>query len=175
MSPPAVTVYSTPTCSWCFRAKEFLSQKGVPFTEKDVSVDQAAAIEMIRRSGQQGVPVITVDDQVVVGFDRPRLEKLLQANGRRKVSFGAAVADAASYLAKRGQVPLFGALVGKVAPGSPAERAGLAPGDIITGLGLRTIANAEGVEQALANVEPGGRLTVTFQRGNQSTSREVTF
>jgi S1-C subfamily serine protease len=72
-------------------------------------------------------------------------------------------------------VPVFGALVGKVSPGSPADRAGLAPGDIITGLGLRSIANVEGVEQALANVEPGGRLTVTFQRGNQSISREVVF
>lgn len=130
---------------------------------------------MIRKSGQQGVPVITVDDQVVIGFDRPRLERLLEADGRRKVVFGAAVADAASYLAKRGQVPVFGALVGKVSPGSPADRAGLEPGDIITGLGLRTIANAEGVEQALANVEPGGRLTVTFQRGNQTISREVLF
>jgi S1-C subfamily serine protease len=130
---------------------------------------------MIRKSGQQGVPVITVGDQVVIGFDRPRLERLLEADGRRKVVFGAAVADAASYLAKRRQVPVFGALVGKVSPGSPADRAGLAPGDIITGLGLRSIANAEGVEQALANVEPGGRLTVTFQRGNQSISREVVF
>jgi glutaredoxin-like YruB-family protein len=175
MSSPHVVVYSTPTCPWCYRAKEFLSQRGVPFAEKDVSVDATAAAEMVRRSGQQGVPVITVDDQVVVGFDRPRLEKLLAVAGRRKVAFGAAVADAASYLARRGQVPLFGALVGKVSPGSPAERAGLAPGDIITGLGLRTIANAEGVEQALANVEPGGRLTVTFQRGERTTTREVTF
>jgi S1-C subfamily serine protease len=130
---------------------------------------------MIRRSGQQGVPVITVGDQVVVGFDRPRLERLIQANGARKVVFGAAVADAASYLAKRGQVPVFGALVGKVAPGSPAERVGLAPGDIITGLGLRTIANASGVEEALANAQPGARLSVTFQRGNQTTTREVTL
>ena len=119
--------------------------------------------------------MITVGDQVVIGFDRPRLERLLEADGRRKVVFGAAVADAAPYMAKRGLVPVFGALVGKVSPGSPADRAGLAPGDIITGLGLRTIANAEGVEQALANVEPGGRLTVTFQRGDKSISREVVF
>src|SRR5204862_5075203 len=128
-------------------------------------VDQAAAVEMIRRSGQRGVPVITFDDEVVVGFDRPRIERLLEAKKARKVVFGAAVADAASYLAKRGQVPVFGALVGKVAPGSPADRVGLQPGDIITQIGLRPVANAAGVEQALENVQPGARIAVTFTRG----------
>jgi S1-C subfamily serine protease len=154
---------------------EFLSQKGVPFTRVDVSEDHAAAQEMVRKSGQQGVPVITVDDQVIVGFDRPRLERLIEAGKKPRPIFGAAVADAASYLAKRGQVPIFGALVGKVAAGSPAERAGLQPGDIITGIGLRTIANAQGVEDAVAAVEPGARLPVTYQRGERQITREVAF
>jgi S1-C subfamily serine protease len=154
---------------------EFLSQKGVPFTEVDVSRDQAAALEMVRKSGQQGVPVITVDDQVIVGFDRPRLERLIEAGRKKRPIFGAAVADAASYLAKRGQVPIFGALVGKVAPGSPAARAGLQPGDIITGIGLRTIANAQGVEDAMASVEPRARLPITYQRGERQFTREVAF
>ena len=140
-----------------------------------MSVDQAAAVEMIRRSGQQGVPVITFDGEVVVGFDRPRIERLLEAQKARKVVFGAAVADAASYLAKRGQVPVFGALVGKVAPGSPAERVGLQPGDIITQMGLRPVANASGVEQALENVQPGARIAVTFTRGQQQVTREAAF
>src|SRR5687767_15895885 len=103
---------------------EFLSQRGIQFTEKDVSQDHAAALEMVRKSGQQGVPVITVDDQVIVGFDRPRLERLLEAGKARRPTFGAAVADAASYLAKRGQVPVFGALVGKVSPRSEERRVG---------------------------------------------------
>jgi S1-C subfamily serine protease len=80
---------------------------------------------MVRKSGQQGVPVIAVDDQIVVGFDRPRLERLLASAKPTRPTFGAAVADAASYLAKRGQVPVFGALVGNVKPGSPAARIGL--------------------------------------------------
>jgi len=130
---------------------------------------------MVRRSGQQGVPVIAVDDQIVVGFDRPRLERLLASARPSRPTFGAAVADAASYLAKRGQVPIFGALVGKVRPGSPAARIGLEPGDIITQIGLRPITNAEGVEQALANVQPGARLPVTFTRGGQSVTREAAF
>ena len=168
-----VTVYSTPTCPWCSRAKEFLHQRGVPFRDIDVSADHAAAADMVRRSGQQGVPVITVDNEVVVGFDRPRLERLLEAQAAGKPVFGAAVADAASYLAKRGQVPLFGALVGKVAAGSAAERAGLQPGDIITRIGLRPITNAEGVEKALAAAQAGALLHVTYNRSTQSITREV--
>ncbi|MDQ3929742.1 MAG: glutaredoxin family protein, partial [Chloroflexota bacterium] len=55
--------------------KEFLSQRNIPYTEKYVDRDRDAAIEMIRRSGQQGVPVTVIGDQVIVGFDRPRLER----------------------------------------------------------------------------------------------------
>jgi glutaredoxin len=65
-----VTVYSTPTCPWCDRAKEYLTSRDVPFTNKDVSVDQEAAMEMIRLTGQQGVPVITAGNDVVVGSTR---------------------------------------------------------------------------------------------------------
>ena len=168
-----VTVYSTPTCPWCSRAKEFLQQHGVRFRDIDVSTDQVAANEMVRKSGQQGVPVITVDNEVIVGFDRPRLERLLEAQKAKKQVFGAAVADASSYLAKRGQVPLFGALVGKVAAGSAAERVGLQPGDIITQIGFRPITNAEGVENALAAAQPGARLQVTYNRSTQTITREV--
>ena len=138
-----------------------------------MSRDQAAAVEMVRRSGQQGVPVITVDDQVVVGFDRPRLERLLAGAKAKRPTFGAAVADAASYMAKRGAVPIFGAFVGKVSPGSPADRIGLQPGDVITQIGLRSISNADGVEQALAAAQPGARLAVTFTRGEKPITREA--
>lgn len=143
------------------------------YREVDVTRDEAAAYEMIRRSGQQGVPVITVDDEVVVGFDRPRLERLLAGARTRRPTFGAAVADAASYLAKRGMVPIFGAFVGKVSPGSPADRVGLQPGDVITQIGLRPITNAEGVEKAVEAAEPGARLTITFTRGSQQITRDA--
>ena len=55
-----VTVYTTPTCHYCHQVKQFLSQRGIKFTEHDVSVDRAAAAEMVSKSGQMGVPVITV-------------------------------------------------------------------------------------------------------------------
>lgn len=134
---------------------------------------------MVAGSGQTGVPVIRVGSEYIVGFDRPRLERLLAAapvgppSPPPRPRFGAAVADAASYLAKRGQLPVFGALVGKVAPGSPAERAGLAPGDIITGIGLRTIANATQVEEALANLQGGGRVSIAYSRGQRQITRDV--
>jgi S1-C subfamily serine protease len=138
-----------------------------------VSVDHQAAMEMVRKSGQQGVPVITIDNDVVVGFDRPRIERLLETRKARRPTFGAAVADAASFLAKRGQVPVFGAFVGKVSPGSAASRIGLQPGDIITQIGLRAITNAEGVEKAFEALEPGARVAVTWTRGTQQQTREA--
>lgn len=138
-----------------------------------MSVDRQAVLDMVRRSGQQGVPVIAIDDQIVVGFDRPRIERLLESKQARRPTFGAAVADAASYLARRGQVPIFGAFVGKVAPGSPADRIGLQPGDIITQVGLRPVTNAESVEKAFEALEPGVRVPVTWTRGAQQVTREA--
>lgn len=77
MSEHQVVVYSTPTCPWCTRAKSYLRELGIPFEEKDVSVDIAAAREMVRISGQMGVPVITIDGNVVIGFDKKRIDQLL--------------------------------------------------------------------------------------------------
>lgn len=72
-----VKVYSTPACPYCIRAKDYLQQKGVAFENYDVSSDESKLKEMMQVSGQMGVPVIVVDGQVTVGFDRERLEQLL--------------------------------------------------------------------------------------------------
>ena len=72
-----VKVYTSPTCGYCHQVKRYLSERGVEFTERDISVDRAAAEDMIRQTGQTGVPVIVVDGEAVVGFDRPRLDQLL--------------------------------------------------------------------------------------------------
>ncbi|HEX2171987.1 MAG TPA: PDZ domain-containing protein [Dehalococcoidia bacterium] len=154
-------------------AKEFLSQKGVSYVERDVSLDRQAALELYQLTGRGAVPVIVVNNEVVVGFDRARLDLLLARAAQGKVSFGASVADASKILVKRGQIPIFGAFVGKVAPRSIAERAGLQPGDIITELNLRPIRNADDVEQALAGLEPGTRVRVAYLRGNQTLHDEV--
>lgn len=72
-----VTIYTTPTCHFCHMAKEFFGEHKVPFTEHDVARDLASRKEMIEKSGQMGVPVITIDKDLVVGFDQERLRQLL--------------------------------------------------------------------------------------------------
>jgi glutaredoxin-like YruB-family protein len=77
MAEHNVKVYSTPSCPWCVRAKAYLEENGIPFTDVDVSKDVAAAREMVKISDQMGVPVITIDGNVVVGFDKKRIDELL--------------------------------------------------------------------------------------------------
>lgn len=73
----SVTVFSTPTCPWCARLKAYLRQHNIAFKDVDVSRDAAAAQQMVSRSGQMGVPQAWIDGQVVVGFDRKRVDSLL--------------------------------------------------------------------------------------------------
>jgi len=73
-----VTVYSTPTCSWCNTLKSWLRKNSVPYTDVDVSRDQHAAEELVRRTGQQGVPQTDINGQIVVGFNQVRLMELLE-------------------------------------------------------------------------------------------------
>jgi glutaredoxin-like YruB-family protein len=73
-----VTVYSTPTCSWCNTLKEWLRKNTIPFTDVDVSRDQHAAEELVRRTGQQGVPQTEINGQIVIGFNQQRLKELLE-------------------------------------------------------------------------------------------------
>jgi len=74
---PRVIVFSTPTCSYCNKAKQYFRSKQVPFKNVDVSRDQAAARDMIKRSGQQGVPQIRIGSKTIVGFDRPKIDRIL--------------------------------------------------------------------------------------------------
>lgn len=72
-----VTVYSTPTCSWCNTLKSWLQKNNVRYTDIDVSRDEKAAQELVRRSGQQGVPQTDINGQIVIGFNQPMLKELL--------------------------------------------------------------------------------------------------
>lgn len=72
-----VTIYSTPTCHYCNMAKEYFDENGVKYDSFDVASDLDKRREMMEKSGQLGVPVITIDGDVVVGFDRSRLAHLL--------------------------------------------------------------------------------------------------
>ncbi|MHB1118316.1 MAG: glutaredoxin family protein [Minisyncoccota bacterium] len=72
-----VTIYTTPTCGYCKMAKDFFTENGVAYVEHNVATDLEKRKEMIERSGQMGVPVIYVGDDMVIGFDKSRLASLL--------------------------------------------------------------------------------------------------
>ncbi len=72
-----VIIFSTPTCSFCVKAKRYLKDKGIRFKDIDVSRDMKAAQDMERRTGQRGVPVLLIDNKPVVGFDVPKINRLL--------------------------------------------------------------------------------------------------
>ena len=74
---PQVTVYTSNDCHWCPRLKEYLSQRGVSFTEKNVELDEAAAAEALSFAGRRQTPVTVIGTQVVVGFQRAELDAIL--------------------------------------------------------------------------------------------------
>lgn len=72
-----VMIYSTPTCPYCTRAKQFFKERNVEFEDIDVSQDQARAEEMVNKSGQMGVPVLDIDGEIIVGFDKEKITRVL--------------------------------------------------------------------------------------------------
>ena len=74
---PKVVLFSTPTCSWCRRAKKYMRENKIPFKEVNVERDAAAARDVQRKTGQTGVPVIKIGGEWIVGFDRPAIERAL--------------------------------------------------------------------------------------------------
>ncbi len=153
--------------------KEFLSQKGIKFIEKDVSIDRAAAGELFRLTQQMGVPVTVVDSQTVIGFDRARLEHILTE--KTGSSLGAAVADAVQITAARGLPVTSGAYVGGIKPGSVAYRLGLVVGDIIVKVNSQQVANADDLEGIISNLQPGSRILVVVLRNGNRHAVEGTF
>jgi glutaredoxin-like YruB-family protein len=77
---PNVTVYSTPSCTWCNTLKSYLRKNKIHFSDVDISRDPSMAEELVRKSGQQGVPQTEIDGEIIVGFDKKRINKLLNIN-----------------------------------------------------------------------------------------------
>ena len=75
---PKVTVYSTKLCPWCHKAKDFLKANNIEFEDKDVSSDEIAKDEMMKKSGQLGVPVLDIDGTIIIGFDQEAIKKALK-------------------------------------------------------------------------------------------------
>ncbi|HWR11787.1 MAG TPA: glutaredoxin domain-containing protein [Rectinemataceae bacterium] len=74
----SVLLYSTPSCAYCRLAKDYFKTNGVSFTEYNVASDQRKAEEMVRKSGQMGVPVIDIDGSIIIGFNKPDIERALR-------------------------------------------------------------------------------------------------
>ena len=77
-----VVVFSTPMCSWCRKTKDYLRKHNIRFKDIDIARDQAAARDMVRRTGQQGVPVIMINNRPIVGFNKNKIDRLLGIQDR---------------------------------------------------------------------------------------------
>ncbi len=148
----------------------------MPYTEKNVAYDRVAAAEMINRSGRNGVPQTLIGDQIVVGFDRPRLEGLLKQydggspgqNGSG-VSLGVSVADATRYAPTAGA----GAYIGSIKPGSLAAQAGLQVGDVIVAVNGQTIPDADSLIAMTKRLHPRQAVTVAVIRDGQRREMRI--
>jgi glutaredoxin 3 len=170
-----VKIYTTPTCGYCQQAKSFLSELGVSYQEYDVSRDRAAAEEMVKLTGQMGVPVIVINNEPVIGFDRNRIRELLAAGdgSRKAVRFGLKIADAVRVAPQMGVAPAPGAIIGGVTPGLLGEKAGLKHGDIVTGLNGGSVKSAADMERFLAALKPGNIVTILFLREGKTRKSEI--
>lgn len=74
---PSVTIYSAPWCAFCHMAKRYLDDKHIEYKDIDVDADPAAARALVEKSGQAGIPVLEIGDQIIIGFDKPKIDEAL--------------------------------------------------------------------------------------------------
>jgi glutaredoxin-like YruB-family protein len=179
---PPVTVYTTDTCPWCDRAKTYLRSNNVPFVEKNVAADYNAAVEMVKRSGQQGVPVITTEDEVILGFDQQRLARLVQKySAPKRPALGLMAAEAESFLKRHPEIAanypddIKGIYVGETRPDSVAARAGLKPGDIIVAAANKRVRNLGELDRLIDTLKPGESITFRYYRGQDDQTGTLQF
>jgi S1-C subfamily serine protease len=139
-------------------------------------------MEMIRRSGQQGVPVITTDDEVIVGFDQVRLAKIAERfAGLKRPPLGLLGANAETYLARhpdaaaKAPAGTKGVYVGEIRPDSVAQRAGLRPGDIIAGLAGKRVRDMAMLDQMIDTLKPGDEVEVRYLRDDKDQTTRLQF
>ena len=154
----------------------------MPFVEKDVAKDYSAAMEMIRVSGQQGVPVTVADGDVILGFDQRKFAKLAEKfAGPKRPPLGILAADAEEYLSKHpdraDKVPpgTKGIYVGKIRPQTVSARAGLQSGDIITSFAGKRVRNMAALDQMVETLKAGDKATAKFIRDGEDQSVILQF
>jgi putative serine protease PepD len=135
-------------------------------------MDRAAAQEMVDISHQMGVPVTVIDGQVVVGFNRQRLEQLIVSAGQ-PIHFGIKAADADKIANQLNVANISGAYIGTVKTSSLAEQAGLRTGDIVTGLNSTTISGTDSLQKTIAHLKKGSHLKITYLRDGYKKQTQV--
>lgn len=139
-------------------------------------------MEMIRRSGQQGVPVITTEDEVIVGFDQVRLAKIVEKYGPpKRAPLGLLAADAEGYLSRHPEAAeglpegTKGVFVGEVRPGSVAEQAGLKHGDIIQAVANKRVRRMSDLDALIDTLRAGESVSVRFLRKGTDETTTLQF
>ena len=137
---------------------------------------------MIRRSGQQGVPVVATEDEVILGFDQMRLARLAEKYaGPKRPPLGILAADAEQYLArhpeKADSIPAGtkGVYVGVIRPDTVAERAGLRPGDVIVGFAGKKLRSMTQLDQLVGTLKAGDSVTVRYLRDGETRTAKLQF
>ena len=137
---------------------------------------------MIRRSGQQGVPVITTDDDVIVGFDQVRLASIADRfAGPKRPPLGLLAANTESYFARHPEMASVlppstrGVYVGEVRPDSVSERAGLRTGDVLIGLAGKRIRDMSMLDQMVDTLKAGDRAEIRYIRNGTEETATLQF
>ena len=165
----------------CAAVIAFLEQRGIAYTVRDVTTDPSASAVLFGRLGRVVVPVIQQGDRLLVGYDPLQLARFLppQAGGgdAPAVSFGAAVRSVSAEVARERGLPwTYGVEVGSVRQGTPAHRAGISAGDIITAIGAYTLAGgADQFRTAVGARKPGDAMSLTVLHDGEERSVEVEF
>lgn len=81
MNNSTVTIYTATWCAFCHAAKDYLAKLGISYEDKDVEADASAGQEAVQKSGQRGIPVIDIGGEIIIGFDRPRIDAALESHG----------------------------------------------------------------------------------------------
>ncbi len=130
---------------------------------------------MVDLTGQMGVPVIVIDGEIIIGFDRQRITELIEAgkSAPQQIKFGLKIADAQKVAPAGSAVAVTGAIIGDVAPGALGEKAGLKTGDIVTRINRQFVTGAGDMERALVGIKPGDIVAIEFMRGGQPRKSEI--